>query len=387
MVSRIKTILVLCLCFLRLIFHGKAKKISSSPKKVVVAQIAQLGDMVCTTPVFRAIKSKYPDCIVKVVGRNQINKDLLSHNPDIDEYILHAKDFFSFVRRIKGEGFDAGFIVVPNFWVLAAFYLAGIPCIVATHLKGNSSPSQTKAYTLIHRCAIDSPLFYGQYFPRQYLRVLEPIGIMSEDTSKHLGFSNEARDKVDRLISGHYVSGQLIIGISPSAGNKIKNWPADRFAQLADYLYERHNALVIVTGAGSDGEEVEEMLRHIKPTTKVLNTLDILSTNELKALISRMNLFIAVDTGPIYIAEAFDVPTIDIIGPIDELEQPPIGPLNRIIMSPLRREPSIHLPEMHVMNARGYDMVEARRQVESISIDRVIEELEDLIKNLPKPQL
>lgn len=38
---------------------------------------------------------------------------------------------------------------------------------------------------------------------------------------------------------------------------------------------------------------------------------------------NRFNLYIAADTGPIYIAHALKVPLVDIIGPVDPREQPP----------------------------------------------------------------
>ena len=67
------------------------------------------------------------------------------------------------------------------------------------------------------------------------------------------------------------------------------------------------------------------MAEFLNPETQFVNTDGLFSLDELKALIQRLSLFISVDTGPIYIAEAFDVPTIDIIGPMDENEQPPRG--------------------------------------------------------------
>ena len=44
---------------------------------------------------------------------------------------------------------------------------------------------------------------------------------------------------------------------------------------------------------------------------------------ELPSLMNKFSLYIAVDTGPIYIAHALGIPLIDIIGPVDPTEQPP----------------------------------------------------------------
>ncbi len=55
--------------------------------KILVIQTAKIGDMVCTTPVFREIKKKYPDCYLTALVTSK-TKDILKNNPRIDEIIL-----------------------------------------------------------------------------------------------------------------------------------------------------------------------------------------------------------------------------------------------------------------------------------------------------------
>ena len=118
----------------------------------------------------------------------------------------------------------------------------------------------------------------------------------------------------------------------------------------------------------------------LRSEMKILETTDF-DIDELKALIAKLHLLIAIDTGPIYIAEAFDIPTIDIIGPIDEKEQPPRGPLNRNVLPPERKR-----PELFVLNARSYNRKEAIRQVRSITVSLVINEIDLLISDIKKQQ-
>jgi len=86
-----------------------------------------------------------------------------------------------------------------------------------------------------------------------------------------------------------------------------------------------------------------------------------------------MSLFISVDSGPIYIAEAFGIPTIDIVGPMNDLDQPPRGPKN-IIIKAERKTPAIT-----ILNTRDIDVKEAHRQSEDISAKMVISEIKKLI--------
>ncbi|KKS75955.1 MAG: Glycosyl transferase, family 9 [Candidatus Azambacteria bacterium GW2011_GWA2_42_9] len=167
----------------------------------------------------------------------------------------------------------------------------------------------------------------------------------------------------------------FIVGITPSAGSKIKEWPCDRFAKLADYIYSKYQAKIIIIGGPGD-VEVDEMISFLAENTKFVNAKGLFDIEELKALVSKLHLFISVDTGPIYIAEAFNVPTIDIIGPMDENEQPPMGKFHKIVVAQRLK------PALHIMNARVYDAKEVRRQAESITVEMVIKELDNLMDKI-----
>jgi ADP-heptose:LPS heptosyltransferase len=165
-----------------------------------------------------------------------------------------------------------------------------------------------------------------------------------------------------------------MIGISPSAGNKIKNWGGDKFAKLADYIYGKYRANIFVVGGPRDEEEVKEMVDNLSPETKIINTAGQLNLDELKALISRLNIFVSVDTGPIYIAEAFDVATVDILGPMNAIEQPPVGPRHLVV------EIEDRVPQLHIMDVGSYNEVEARRQTDAISVEMVAKAVDLLAK-------
>jgi ADP-heptose:LPS heptosyltransferase len=335
-----------------------------------------MGDMVCTTPMFRAVKKKYPDAYLTVVG-DLVNKQLLVGNPNIDGYLIWDKDDpFSIINKIKSEKYDFGCTAGPNFEALAIMILSKIPLISVPRIENGWSPYETIPYKVLRKFVITKPHRMGNYAPREYLRLLETINIFTDDTSKKLYYSSEAGKKRDSLFLENDINTKdLIVGISPSAGNKIKKWPEDRFAQVADYLIEKYQAKILIIGGPNDREESREMLKNIKNTGNVIDLTGKLSVEELKALVSKLKLFISVDTGPIYIAEAFSVPTVDLVGPMDENEQPPIGDFHKIAKAKDRGK-----PELHIMNARSYNEKGARRQVEDIEVSDVTFEIIRLLK-------
>ena len=352
--------LVLCIDRKRTVAH---------PKKILVVQMAKLGDMVCTTPVFRAVKRASPDTKLVVIG-DAINSHVVAGNPDIDRYII-GKDIPEVIRQVKEERPDFACVMGPDFGNLLIPIFAGVRSIAAFKVSGGKS-SETRTYKLLLPFVHTVPYVFGSYVSRALLRLLEPAGIVSDDTRKHLYFTDEAKQKIDALYTENGITpDDFVVGISPTAGHRTKQWAPEYFARVADYLHERHKATVIIIGGPADTAEGEAM-RAALQSAKVVYTVGRLNIDELKALISRLGFFMSVDTGPIYIAEAFDVPTIDIAGPIDVNEQPPRGPLHKNVT------PQSGKKLLFAMNVRDYDYAEVRREVDSMTPDMVIETFEEL---------
>jgi len=213
------------------------------------------------------------------------------------------------------------------------------------------------------------------YAAREYLKLLEPIGILSGDTKKYAFHSEEAEKKMAEMASRfRRTENSRLVGISPGAGNKIKQWGGKKFAAVARYLIDEKDATVVILGGKDDRADVEEMKRTLGQTPSCLDAAEKLDIDELKALISKLDLFISVDTGPIYIAESFGIPTIDIVGPVDEREQPPMGEKHLIVKNRGGRP-----PQLFVMNGRVYDAIEAKKQIDDIEPERVIDAINQLM--------
>jgi ADP-heptose:LPS heptosyltransferase len=342
--------------------------------KIFIIQSAKLGDMVCTTPVFRAVKEKYPKARLIVAG-NTINAAVVENNTDVDEYVVISNSIGSVYKQIKRTDPDLVISMTPFVEGLIAALISFRKKIIFPKIVGGYSPLQTLRYKILCLFVTTIPHKMGTYAPREYLKLLEPLDIFTENTKKYIYFSAQSKIKADNKFAEWGIQpDDVIVGISPAAGNKIKQWPAARFAKVADHIFEQKKAKVIIFGSKNDEKEVKEMISLLNPQTKIINAYDVFSIDELKVAISKLSLFVSVDTGPIYIAEALGIPTVDIIGPIDEHEQPPIGAQHKIVVPKDRIK-----PELYVMNARTYNEKEAIRQVESISVEDVLQSIYELL--------
>lgn len=376
----IQKIIITLVAVLRRIISGPANSVPQNPRRIVVAQMGRLGDMVCTTPIFRALKDQYPECEVLVVGMPG-NAGVLADHPNVNRYYSYSGNGWKLAKILRSVNADAALLCGPHGLVLAAMLVSGIPIVITPEVIGGYSPYETRVYKLLRRFTIIKPHNMLKYAPREYLRLLEPLEIHTDDTRKELFYSSTARQYVQTkaIKAGINLGVDICIGVVPTVANKIKEWPVQRFGKLVNIIVKQYGAKIVVLGSQSDQARVNEMLAAVDSGVKIWNTCGETDLDQLKALIAHLDCVIAVDTGPIYIAEAFGVPTIDIVGPVDENVQPPRGKKHIIVKAEVPG-----YPFLRIMNARIHDTVGARQAVEVITPEMVLEKSRMLLASLKK---
>ena len=368
--SRIRNLIIALAAFAYTLPYRPIREVAHL-RSIVVFQSAKMGDMVCTTPVFRAIKAHYPNARVIVVGIGNINGALLAGSPDVDRYI-ESGSFIKTVRALRREQPQAAVVVGPDVFAGACAILSGAQTVVLAAVVGQTA-YMTRPYQLLLPRTVSTPHYMHEYAPREYLRVLEPLGIVVSDTQKHLAVDATATASVRTRFAALTKSARPVIGIIPSAGHQVKAWPVDRFALVAEHCAKQYQATIVVIGGAPDRKRTEAFIAMLSPQVSVVDTVGQLSIEELKALIAHLTLVVAPDTGAIYIAEALGIPTVDIVGPVDEREQPPIGPIHEVVVPPRIR------PELFVMDARSYNMAEVTRQLMATTVPMVTEAVDRLL--------
>ena len=80
------------------------------PRRILVCQQRQIGDVLLATPVFRLLKQRFPEAELHLFTEEKC-EPLLRHNPFIDKFHLVSKKggFFkqlAFYRKVASCGFD-----------------------------------------------------------------------------------------------------------------------------------------------------------------------------------------------------------------------------------------------------------------------------------------
>ena len=136
-----------------------------------------------------------------------------------------------------------------------------------------------------------------------------------------------AESQIDQLLQSLRTGAFAIL--NPGAGWGAKQWPAERYGEVAVGIATRGVTSLINFGPG------EETLAHAvesaaRGTAKAVSC----SVAELIALTRRARLFVGGDTGPMHLAAALRIPVVGIFGPTNPARNGPFGTACVILRSP-----------------------------------------------------
>lgn len=132
----------------------------------------------------------------------------------------------------------------------------------------------------------------------------------------------------------------LLIGVNPGGDRTNRRWNPDHFATVVERLLRDYPASIVLFGG--PGEELLSMdIENRIHSPKVISLAGKVNLNELCYIISKLDLFITNDSGPMHIAAAAGTPVVAIFGPEDpKLFGPYTTPdLYRIVCKPMHCRP------------------------------------------------
>jgi len=133
---------------------------------------------------------------------------------------------------------------------------------------------------------------------------------------------------------------QDFVILNPGAGWGAKQWPAERYGELAKALAERGVRSII-----NFGPREEELAQIAEKASGGLAHALSFSIGELIALTRRARLFVGGDTGPMHLAAALHVPVVALFGPTDPVRNGPYGARSIVLRNPASRTSLSHRNE------------------------------------------
>jgi len=334
--------IILSTLFYPVIFLGAMLRRRRVIRRILIIQRAKIGDMVCSTAVFRLLKKRYPRARIAVMA-DPASCGILEANPLIDEIIPVKTIALKGLGRKLGiagvlmrEGFDLSVCLSPDITNTIIPLWALIPRRLS--VGPDRAGITFKLAALFNNRVVRHET--NRSVPETYALLLQKaLGIPCDKDSARLELpvTGEALEKVTKILTGAKIEkNTLIVGMAPAARNKLKEVSPKLYAEVADELIERFGAKTLLIGGPDDSPDVRAVMEQMRH--EAVDTSGKFSISELPALLMSMDLFISVDSGPVYMAIAMGVPTINMAGPC-AMEERPLGNKNTVIQKDLPCSP------------------------------------------------
>jgi len=276
--------------------------------KVLLVRLRSIGDSVLATPSAFALKRFLPRIQVDILVEDWV-APLLDHHPHITNVLaLERGGLMSrmrVARELRAEKYD----VVYNLH-------GGTTATFLTRATGarHRVGFKTYQYAQLHNHLVPSPLLlWGQqktHSVEQQLALLGWTGVPVTDRPRtHLGVSPEAAETINQRLAAIGLTDRKIALIHPAAAFATKQWAAENFARIVEYVAERGFAPVAI--AAPHEQAVLENL--VAESSVHIETFD-LSLPEVTALAARSQLFVGNDSGIAHIASAVGTRCVVVFG-------------------------------------------------------------------------
>jgi len=163
-----------------------------------------------------------------------------------------------------------------------------------------------------------------------YKQILSFMGFDTKaDSNGKFLTSVKAKEYAEAFLKQNKIDKNIhtIIGICPFSLKRIKDWSAQKFANLINELQSDKSIRVIIFGY-KDQNRINDLLEMIKHKPPIVGEIPF---DLLIGLIDMCDHFISVDTGPMHIASVLNVKTIGIFGPTSGTMYGPYGDKNIVL--------------------------------------------------------
>jgi ADP-heptose:LPS heptosyltransferase len=147
------------------------------------------------------------------------------------------------------------------------------------------------------------------------------------------GFESAAKDRLEKA---GLEPGSRYAVIQPTSKFYTKEWTAEGFAEIADYMTSRYGLSVLLTGGPGEVEKLKIVREKSQSKPEVLTSVSI---SELAWTLSRACVFVGNDSGPTHLAAALSVPIVVLFGSSDSKVWYPWKARYQIVQNPFDCNP------------------------------------------------
>lgn len=283
---------------------------AGSPMTVCIVLLSGIGDVVHGLPLARDVKRVHPGHRVVWVAE-PAPAAVLEHHPAVDRIVVYRtrdglRGLRDLRRAMKGVRADLTLNAqryVKSVWptlMSGAGDRVGLPRAISrdgiwiahTHLLPDGPWKHTQDLFLDFRPVLGVP--------------------RDAEIAWDITFSEQERAASRAFFAG-LDPGRPTAALVLASANRAKDWPAERYAALADHLAEEHGFQVLLVGGPSAAERSAADIVLERARTAPLDCTGD-GVRRMMWLVGGSDLVVSPDTGPLHVAHALGVPVVGLFG-------------------------------------------------------------------------
>jgi ADP-heptose:LPS heptosyltransferase len=308
----------------------------SAALKILVIRRDNIGDLVCTTPVFTALRQRFPTAQICALV-NSYNAPVLAQHPGVDHVFVYTKlkhrapgqsrlrllwQRLRMHQALRRIAFD--YVLLPNDQPRLLRFALGLRAQHVIALgQGLAPPKNLTLLPAIHEGS--------EHEAQAVYRLLEPLGIHGTPPPGLVIADPVETAKAQVSLVAKGGTGP-VIALHISARKPSQRWPTERFVELMRALHARHEPRFILLWApGSEANSLhpgdDEKAQAILQAANDLPVLPY-ATHTLPELIGALSIcdtVICGDGGAMHLAAGLGKPIVCLFGKSDAWRWHPWG--------------------------------------------------------------
>jgi heptosyltransferase II len=293
----------------------KVNDINSPPSRILAIQTAFIGDIVLTTSFLANLRRLAPNAEIcflttpvgaRVLEGNRLNVQCIPYDKRGAD--AGVGGFLKIVKKLRGYGPELVFCLHRS---LRSSLIAK-----ASGGKVYAFHDGVGACFLHHQVRRPERVFEAE---KNHAMLLAWAGEGARNLPLYpvLSLGEAEKDEAEKLLAGF----GPFVALAPSSVWATKRWPAERFAKLAEMLWEKRGLRAVIVGGNEKadlevGACIEDYFRQKgSNAARPLNLIGKTGLGGLKAVLCRATLLVANDTAPLHIGIALGVPVVGVFGP------------------------------------------------------------------------
>jgi heptosyltransferase I len=267
-------------------------------------RLSAMGDVVLVVPTIRTLQARYPKAKITWItspSAYAILKDLSGVEFIVIDKPNNLTDYIALYKKLKPYHFDV-------FLCMQASFRANIlyPLITAKRRIGFST--RRELHHLVVKEAIPDA---RDHLLDSFMRFAEVLDCHEKKYDWNLPISEEDYDWVNTRFSELGWSAQSnILAINPSASKQERCWLKERYVEVIRVAKQRWNVNVLLTGGASVDEKALAKSIENELDFPIKNWVGETTAKQLAATLSKVNVLLSPDTGPLHLAVAMKTPVI-----------------------------------------------------------------------------